>query len=103
MAASGGDIREIVRVKSPEYIPGYSGLAWTPDGRFVLYFTARPDPRGFEKTELCRVDIRTGERKSFGLTMDRMRNIALHPDGKRIAFDSGMPKVEIWVMENFLK
>lgn len=102
MLVSGGDIREIVRVKKPEFIPGYSGLAWTPDGRFVLYFTALQGPQGVEKTELWRVDVGTGERKSFGLTMDRMRNIALHPDGKRIAFDSGMPKIEIWVMENFL-
>jgi Tol biopolymer transport system component len=102
MLVSGGDIQEIVRVKNPEWIPGYSGLAWTPDGRFVLYLTARQDPQGVEKTELWRVDVGTGERKSFGLAMDRMRNIALHPDGKRIAFDSGMPKIEIWVMENFL-
>lgn len=107
MLSSGGDIREIVRIKPPEYIPGYSGLAWTPDGRFILYFTAREGAGGAEKaelwkTELWRVDVRSGERKSFGLTMDRMRNIALHPDGKRVAFDSGNPKVEIWVMENFL-
>ncbi len=102
MLVSGGDIREIVRVKIPEYIPGYSGLAWTPDGRFVLYFTARLDPQGVEKTELWRVQVETRECKSFGLAMDRMRNIALHPDGKRIAFDSGMPKIEVWVMENFL-
>jgi Tol biopolymer transport system component len=102
MLVSGGDIHEIVRVKNPEWIPGYSGLAWTPDGRFVLYFTALQGPQGVEKTELWRVDVGTGERKSFGLTMDRMRNISLHPDGKRIAFDSGMPKIEIWMMENFL-
>jgi len=102
MLVSGGDIREIVRVKNPEWIPGYSGLAWTPDGRFVLYLTARQDPQGVEKTELWRVQVETRECKSFGLTMDRMRNIALHPDGKRIAFDSGQPKAEIWVMENFL-
>jgi Tol biopolymer transport system component len=102
MLVSGGEIREIVRVKNPEWIPGYSGLAWTPDGRFVLYFTAGEGPQGVEKTELWRVDVGTGERKSFNLTMDRMRNIALHPDGNRIAFDSGMPKIEIWVMANFL-
>ncbi len=102
MSTSGEDIRVIVRVKNPEYIPGYSGLAWSPDGRYVLYFKARQTHQNSEETELWRVDVETGECRPFGLTMERMRNLTLHPDGKRVAFDSGMPKVEIWVMENFL-
>ena len=31
-----------------------------------------------------------------------MRELVVHPDGRRIAFTSGGDRSEVWVMENFL-
>jgi hypothetical protein len=33
---------------------------------------------------------------------DLRKPIRIHPDGRRIAIETTEPKVEIWVMENFL-
>lgn len=104
MPLEGGEIRELLRFEMPEYIPGYSGLAWTPDGKYVLFLKESiSDGHGFPKTELWRVDIENGGTQPLGLAMVRMRNLSLNSDGRRIAFDSGQWKAEIWVMENFLQ
>jgi hypothetical protein len=34
--------------------------------------------------------------------MNRLRDLCVHPDGRRVAFTAGEPEIEIWVMENFL-
>ena len=39
---------------------------------------------------------------SVDLAMERLRDLSLHPDGKRLAFAAGQSKPEVWVMENFL-
>ena len=102
MPSSGGDIRELVRVKKPDIISGPDAPSWTPDGRYLVYPMTRNDGQGKARTELWRLDPKTKEAKPLGLTMDNVYSLALHPDLKRIAFESGIPKVEIWVMENFL-
>jgi Tol biopolymer transport system component len=105
MPSSGGDIEELVRVKKPDVISMANVPFWTPDGRYLLYPVTRVDKPGEPletKTELWRLDIKTREAKSLGPTVAPALTLAIHPDGKRIAFDSGMPKIEIWVMENFL-
>ena len=32
----------------------------------------------------------------------RLRNLALNPDGRRVAFTAGIPTGEVWMLENFL-
>ena len=102
MPAAGGEPRELLRVEKPEFIPGYSGLAWTPDSRHVLFVKARMAGNAYPKTELWRAAVDTGEARNLGLTVERLRNISLHPAGRRIAFDAGLPKAEIWALENLL-
>ncbi len=43
-----------------------------------------------------------GEAEILDLSVNRMRMIRIHPDGRRIAFEGGRSGGEIWVMENFL-
>jgi hypothetical protein len=50
-----------------------------------------------------RVPAAGGEAQKTGLVMERISHLSVHPDGRRIAFDSGIRgNHEIWVMENFL-
>lgn len=55
--------------------------------------------------ELWRVPVAGGEPQKTGLSMERMLCVAPHPDGRRIALDTGRPDDppgELWVLENFL-
>jgi TolB protein len=108
LPVGGGEAREVLKVELPERVRGPSGLAWTPDGRHLLVpilpkFAGGPVPGAI--TELLRVPVEGGEAQKSGLAMARFGLGGVHPDGRRIVFDSGQPKDqvrEVWVMENFL-
>jgi Tol biopolymer transport system component len=98
--ATGGEWRELCRFRKSE-TDGAWDLAWTPDGSNVLMI------RGTGKdgmTELWRIPIAGGEPQRTGLSMEGMRFVAAHPNGRRIAFDTGQGDGpgEVWVLENFL-
>jgi Tol biopolymer transport system component len=94
--AAGGEARERLRFAKGETI---TSLAWTPDGRYLL-FGKRPP--AFGTAELWRIPSQGGEPQSLGLAMTGLRHLSVHPDGRRIAFSAGEFKSEVWVMENFL-
>jgi Tol biopolymer transport system component len=108
MPASGGEAREVLKVELPERVLGPSGLAWTPDGRHLLVpilpkFTGVPEPGAI--TELVRVPVEGGKAQKSGFAMARIGLGGVHPDGRRIVFDSGPRREsvkEVWVMENCL-
>jgi Tol biopolymer transport system component len=107
MPASGGEAHEVLKVELPQRIVGPSGLAWTPDGRHLLVpilprWTGGPEPG---PTELLCVPVEGGEAQKLGLAMEGIGLGGVHPDGRRIVFDSGQRREsakEVWVMENFL-
>ncbi len=90
--ASGGEARELIRLKEPESI-WFSSLAWTPDGRQVFFVKG---------DELWRVPVEGGAAQKIELGVRKPRGIRFHPDGSRIAFWAGENTREVWVMENFL-
>jgi dipeptidyl aminopeptidase/acylaminoacyl peptidase len=75
-------------------------VEWAPDSQSLL-FTREPSP-GDSKTELWLVAVRGGEPRKLGLTAKGMRDVSIHPDGRRVAFTSAADKNEVWAMENFL-
>jgi hypothetical protein len=106
---AGGEVREVLKVGFPAVIFGSSGgLAWTPDGRHLLVpilpqHSGGPEPGA--ATELLSVPVEGGEARKSGLAMERIELGGVHPDGRRIVFDSGQRKEsaqEVWMMENFL-
>ena len=102
ISTAGGEPRELLRQKEGEdFIAGFQGLVWTPDGRSVLFLKGPANLQG-ETLALWRVSVERGESKTLGLAMNRLRHIRLHPDGRHIAFSAGKNKGEVWVMENFL-
>lgn len=104
MPARGGEPHEILRVKEPEFIGGgfwREGLAWTPDGRYLLFGKAHGDVKG-QTVELWRVPVEGGEPQRLGVAMDNVRDVRVHPDGRRISFTAGKIGAEVWKMENFL-
>ncbi len=94
--AAGGEGRVIA---DGETLRWFNFVAWTPDAREVL-FGRQTGPDG--TVELWRVPAGGGEARRAGLSMLDLRNLRLHPDGRRVVFTSGQNKGELWVMENFL-
>ena len=73
----------------------WSSVICTLGGPYILFVKAgRP-------TELWHVSVEGGEPQKL-LEMDGMKNIRIHPDGRRIAFACMQGDREIWAMENFL-
>lgn len=94
---AGGDARDVLRGAQ---LPWPASLAWTPDSASVL-FVKQPNP-GDPKTELWVIAAQGGEPRKLDLAAPNMRELVVHPDGRRIAFTSGSDRTEVWVMENFL-
>jgi Tol biopolymer transport system component len=95
--SAGGEARDVLRGAQ---MPWPASLAWTPDSRDVL-FVKQPKPDD-PKTELWLVPVQGGEPRKLGLGAPNLRELCVHPDGRRIAFTSGGDRSEVWVMENFL-
>jgi len=52
---------------------------------------------------IWRVPAAGGEAENIGISMNRIRALRMHPDGRRITFDSVIDAPsELWVLENFL-
>jgi Tol biopolymer transport system component len=94
---AGGEARDVLRSGQMVWPPS---IAWAPDSRGVL-FVKQPNPDE-PKTELWLVSVQGGEPRKLELAALNMRQLVLHPDGRRLAFTSGWDRSEVWVMENFL-
>lgn len=104
MPAAGGEIREIKNFGDTK--PGMPplSLAWTPDGRHVLYGAS--DPADMRNWELWRIPVEGGSPASTGLRrMWGIWGLSVRPDGRELCFAGrGGPSTdsEMWVLENFL-
>ncbi len=102
MPVAGGEARELVRIDKEKEVPFWGSAAWSPDGRYIVYFKG---VKGKEREwQLWRIPVEGGEAQFLGLniTGQLTGELRLHPDGHRIAVDAVMVNLEVWVMENFL-
>jgi Tol biopolymer transport system component len=110
LPTAGGKPRELLSLKQPETISlgaPTASLAWTPDGRYLLFFKRRQADNNVQASnpELWRIRAEGGQpEKLLEVPMRRVQSLCVHPDGRRIAFagGGGQQKSEVWVMENFL-
>ena len=80
-------------------------LTWAPDGRSLLFTRTPTGLFAQRRGQLARrvaSDATTGEARPLGLRMDRLRDLAVSPDGRRIAFTTGAPLRYPWIVENYL-
>jgi Tol biopolymer transport system component len=83
-----------------------SGLAWSPDSRYVLYFDQTADTvvpgTTTKRSELWRVPVGGGAPERLGLTGDVYRDPVISPDGRRLAFVKVTERPGVWALENVL-
>jgi Tol biopolymer transport system component len=67
-------------------------VAWDPSGNHVLFA---------KRDKLWRVSLAGGAPRELPLTAEALRELRVHPDGRRIAFTAGTSsKGELWVLRN---
>jgi len=88
--AAGGERREILRLDSTN---DRCFLTWTPDSRCVLCS---------KDGQVWRIPVSGGEARKLAIPVKGLRQLSVHPDGKRVAMWAQEPGSEIWVLENFL-
>jgi len=103
MPSEGGATRTVMAFDAEG--GGAMNVAWSPDGRSLLYFDdgsryGRPPV----PEEWLQVDIATGAVKKITLPIETVRQIALSPNGREIALlvRSRQKDEGVWLMENFL-
>jgi hypothetical protein len=72
---------------------------WTRDGHVL--FTRRVE-RPTVHEELWSVSADGGPPQFLNLTRDRIEYVRVSPDGGRIAFRTGRPFWDLWLMDNVL-
>jgi Tol biopolymer transport system component len=95
MPAEGGNPRELLQTKMP-----FLAVNWIKNSRRLLLV------HGGSKSgppELWSVSIDGGEPQPSGLAMPELYEMAVHPDGHRIAFCSSKGRTEeVWAIKNLM-
>jgi Tol biopolymer transport system component len=97
-----GSIAELLRPNPGER---FGPPVWMPDGRAVLFTRTRSDralPSETRRPSLWRLDVATSTARPLGLSLDGLRSLAVSSDGRHLAFVSGSPALEPWIVEHFL-
>lgn len=95
-----GEARELLKLKEPEKFRLVNGAMWTTDGRYILFIKKANEQA---PDELWSIPAEGGQAQNLGVAMEELRELRVHPDGRRLAFTGGKKNAsEIWVMENFL-
>lgn len=97
VAATGGEPKEILQIKMPEWIPT---LAWTPDGN-LLFAKGRRDLID-DPYHIYKISRNGGPPLELGIVPESVYNLRIHPDGQRIVVGASTDTSELWVMEDFL-
>jgi Tol biopolymer transport system component len=94
-SVSGSETREVVRMAPRENV---TSLAWTPDGKRLVYTKERAN-----KVEVWSTTVDSGQSVELKLSQPAIHDISIHPEGRQIAFCAGVSSSpEVWVMEGLM-
>jgi hypothetical protein len=94
----GGEATLIHEVPQSTWSRAFGGLAWTADGRFVLF---NRDVNNDEGDELVRIPAGGGAAEGL-FTLGIIRQIAVHPDARHLAVEARKSSSTTYVMEGVL-
>ena len=103
---TGGQPKELLRVKDPQRIDTRGFVSWTPDGQSVivpLHLDASPSSSVNRELLLVPIDGRAPRKLALDTRNLARGGVRVHPDGRQVAFATGGGRTsEVWVLENFL-
>ena len=93
-------LRDIVTLARKDALNQISGVAWTLDGRHLIY------SQGNSPKELWRIPLAGGQSTKTRVAMDSagVLGLSVHPAGRQLLFHAtagSRTTAEIWVMKNF--
>ncbi len=97
--ASGGPARVLLQASGQDWI---KVVGWTPDSGEIL-FTRGGKLREERSAPLWRIPVNGGEPRAIDVALPVLHAVRFHPDGRRIAFDSGRRGFEVWTLEPMLR
>lgn len=98
MPVAGGEARVLHQFEKGHGL--LAMLRWTPDSQRLVYgrwIDKRETPTAFSIPAAGGVPVELDAR------IPGHPSLALHPDGRRVAFEGGNTAYEVWALENFLK
>jgi Tol biopolymer transport system component len=102
----GGEPRDVLREPVPRRngnISNGAGMAFTPDGKYVLFGRWESWGNNNNDIELYRVPTSGGPSEPLGVKMNFIVGLTMNPNGRQIGFTAGGRSYgELWVLENFL-
>jgi Tol biopolymer transport system component len=80
------------------------GIPWAPCGQHLIFSMARGDPQRPRTSSLWRIAVEGGQPQPLGVTRQHIEHLAMHPEGKQLAFSSGggANGQEVWAFESSL-
>jgi len=102
LPVEGGTPRDLYTIKGIDNWTMFHHYAWVPNSKQILIFKY---VRSGKKTngDLWRISLDGTEPKKMStIALESPGFLAVHPDGKSIAFLAGQLIYEVWAMENFL-
>ena len=108
LAVIAGNVIKLLNLENNEVAevfelePGvkHTYIEWSPDGNWLYFIKCT----GEKTVELWRIDAQGDNGQLVEKSFPHLYNLAIHPDGKRLAFTVGKggDRSSIWVMKNFL-
>jgi Tol biopolymer transport system component len=100
---NGGEPRELVKLERKGY--QLTGGFWAPDS-LSFYYGVTGSDEPLKELEIWQVPIDGGVAHKLPV-FEPGHNVAVHPDGRQIAFQTSQSPaqpepIEVWVLENFL-
>lgn len=118
LAVAGPTVIVLVDLESGQYRSLYEGgnarmypgrrrgnrVAWTRDGRHLIYSTVADDEESSSASSMWRIAREGGKAEPVGVSGWRIVDLDMHPSGQSIAFTAGHSAnvSEIWAVENSL-
>jgi Tol biopolymer transport system component len=101
-----GETRELVRFQRQDkecpdtMVDWRTGMAFSADGRHVIFGRGAGDSDS-DTIELWQANVESGEARRILPATKMIRDIGIHPDGKRISYTVNPSfQAEVWVLEN---
>jgi len=96
----GGAYREIYSFPSSTNFQVAMRLAWTPDGKAILF--AIPVPGSVRDFQIMRIGVNGGKPEYTGLTVKALSTFDASPIGSRISFstEAGNAESDLFVIDN---